>query len=268
MDKKDKRKGDFQHKIFKFIILVIVFVFILLIIGFIYIQIFPGTKEENLIKKYEYLKKQDYIFYGTSSFGFRLDVQECNLDKFLVKHISENVPCVIRYDKERNNQYGEFINKILSLKTYTTQEIGLLYFAEPYMNFLEMKNQTSIADYSHPSADNIARFFISVNPEKHFYISPITEFKSMKAFKNETYKEFNTLYSKIDLSTIKQSILHFVAKLNKGDLIYIPSFFFTQIIEGNEGLISYEYSDTTKVHQTMLKALFDDDKTKIFDYPN
>ena len=62
MNHEEKRKGEFQHKLFKFAVLIIVFVFFCLIVGFIYVEFFgsANTDTTNAIfeinnERYNYL---------------------------------------------------------------------------------------------------------------------------------------------------------------------------------------------------------------------
>ena len=91
-----------------------------------------------------------------------------------------------------------------------------------------------------------------------FSLSPLSQFKKLDAFKNETYKEFNSFFSNKDIFNYNlDDLINFKIELNKGDLLYVPSYFFIQIQNVNKELLMYEYHDSNKMQDWIFKSLFD-----------
>ena len=110
---KDKKtKGEFQHRMFKLIILIVVFVFCGLIAGFIYMTITSKNSfkvidndyktEESIIKsnkKYHLMmQNQDRYNYNTIYKFNHTYLLTCDKNTFYKEHISFHFPCLYKYN--------------------------------------------------------------------------------------------------------------------------------------------------------------------------
>ena len=81
----------------------------------------------------------------------------------------------------------------------------------------------------------------------------------MNPYKNETYREYGVIYAKEDLFTLSNEIILFSVELKKGDMLYVPSYYFVEMKEKEyNDMILYEYSNNNKLMEIAFKALFDD----------
>jgi hypothetical protein len=85
-----RKKGSFQHKLFKVIILIIVAVFFLLIFSFLKIEFFRSKNVDYKFDlnsdKYNYLEKLDKYFYYSKD---NKKIDECDVEKFYGEHVSD-----------------------------------------------------------------------------------------------------------------------------------------------------------------------------------
>ena len=257
MKENDYSKGEFQHNIFKFIVLIMIGIFLCLILGFIYVTFFSSKKTDieiklSMLNNIDHLKMEKY----------NKTIPYCDIDLFYINQISKRIPCIYKYYNKSTEQYNLYIKTIENNlnEIISVDKIGFVYFLDKFMKFIQFKiinknnNQFSLL-----KAENTGKVFINMNNEKiNISLSPLSQFKKLDAFKNETYKEFNSFYSKKDISNNNiDNLISFTVELYKGDLLYVPSYFFIQIQNVNKDLLMYEYQDSNKMQDWIFKSLFD-----------
>ena len=259
------RNNDIQHKIFKFIILVIVLVFICLIVGFIYVEFIANeTKTDTSIlyeemyslsynnnKRYTYLETVDRKFYNELANSNNISL--CDVEHFYKKHVINSLPCVIRnYNKEEI----EFVNR--------------------YVKDITKKENKTIGNYTVAKVDNKGKMFVMKNNKENIeqneinvLLSPISEINNLGVKKDNAMTDnFHTIQAKQNINDNKlNSISKVNVKLYKGDLLYIPAYFYIQIINNenkkvsyNNEIIEFEFKETSILHDMLFKVLFDDHK--------
>ena len=270
----DKRKGEFEHKLFKFIILVIVFVFFCLILGFIYVQFFSTSNPSAITNyvfeinsnRYEFLNQLDRTYYQ----NINHNLPQCEINKFYTNHITQHLPCIIKYTNT-TNEHQLFIQNIFkAIESSNKSEISLVPFVNVFLKFLTLKIGGEIQNMQIPYSDSKSKFFVSKGENRKIIISPISQINQLKPTKNETYQDFNSLYSGIDLFSLnnESTIIKFEVTLENGDLLYVPEYFFIQskdAISQEDNLIVYEYSTSNKLLEITFKALFDEHIEQISD---
>lgn len=270
----DKRKGEFEHKLFKFIILVIVFVFFCLILGFIYVQFFSTSNPNEITNyvfeinsnRYEYLNQLDQTFYQ----NINHKLPQCEINYFYTKHISQHLPCIIKYTNT-TNEHQLFIQNIFKgIEANNKTEITLVPFVNVFLKFLTLKIGGEIQNMQIPYSDSKSKFFVSKGENRKIIISPISQINQLKPKKSATFQDFNSLYSGIDLFSInnESTVIKFEVTLENGDLLYVPEYFFIQskdAITPENNLILYEYNTSNKLLEITFKALFDEHIEQISD---
>ena len=257
MKENDYLKGEFQHNIFKFIILIMIGIFLCLILGFIYVTFFSPKKTDidiklSILNNIDHLKMEKY----------NKTIPYCDIDLFYINQISKRLPCIYKYDNKSTEQYNLYIKTIENNlnENFSVDKIGFVYFLDKYMKFIQFNIINKNNNYfSLLKAENTGKIFINMNNETiNFSLSPLSQFKKLNAFKNETYKEFNSFYSNKEIFNDNlDNLISFQVELNKGDLLYVPSYFFIQIQNVNKDLLMYEYQDSNKMQDWIFKALFD-----------
>jgi hypothetical protein len=288
MDENLKRKkGSFQHKLFKVVILLIVAVFFYLIYSFVKIEFFNSSSDSNYSlhinnEKYEYLEKLESNFIFSKNKDF---IDECDLDNFYSDNLYNHKPCIIKFNK-MTQIYLEKIENILienklqakpnNIKTNDNQinlqgvisKIGFLDFME-YMEFDNLYLRYAEPDKNLKSpivSDNIY-FFLQLEKSKEFRLSPITQIRKFSPIKktsgNKFYK-FNPIEISDDLFSLSNgevsNLIILKAKLEKGDILFVPSYFFIQMkeIEERDITLKYEFKSYSRLLDTLFKVLFDD----------
>lgn len=267
---KEKRKGQFQHKIFKFIILLIVIAFLCLIFSFIYIEFFGSrgsnsklsaiSYEKNILR-YDYLHQNDLKFY--SNYNKRIPL--CDTDRFYYSHISKALPCIVKYEtaNEEHKQYIIKAKELYKKNNVSSNTLGLLPLVTKYLEYSEMTifnayNELKKGVY----ADDKAKFYIQIDGDSNYHLAPISIINDISPVKNETYKQFNTIYSKVDLSN-KDTVMVMKGDLNEGDMVYVPSYFFIQcnwVSKSEFSLLRFEYNSVPRHLNNLFTVLFDDNQ--------
>ena len=271
---KDVNKGEFQHKLFKIIILIILFVFLILIVKFFYITFFPSNKNiiiplnnlEKLLKlhsnKINKLNSNDENFFKQLNNNFLY----CNLDNFVIENINKNLPCIININNSNIN-YKNFIEKLNNnIKNNNFNNIEKFFLFEDYFNLIDYKYyNNSIENYlKFPILEGFSKIFINFDDnEKHFIISPISQILKLKVFRNETNKNFNSIYSNNNFynetKNEKNNLIFIKFKIKKGELLFIPSYYFIQTNTTLNNVIEYNYDDNNIILDLSFKTLFDDE---------
>ena len=280
----DKTKGEFQHRMFKLVILIIVFIFCSLIAGFIYITITSTSSkktlkiidnnyetEESILqsneKYYTSLKSQDLSFYNLINKLNKTELLICNINKFYIKHISSHTPCLYNYSPLDNISILDSIknNKFINSNSGTKY----IDFIDKFMKLLSIeyynKNNGNEDYFKNPRLDNVGRVIINNSNQKvHIFISPISQIEYFNSFQNKSNSDIinfylrNNIDDKIQDKSGKEekTIIYYEFDLNQADFIYIPSYYFIQIKESVENLISYEYQDITMFNDMVFKILY------------
>ena len=275
---KDVNKGEFQHKLFKIIIIIIIFVFFILIYKFFYITFFSSNNNNNIpLNNFEKLLKlhsnkinnlnsNDEKFFKQYNNNFLY----CNLDNFVIENINKNLPCIININNSDFN-YKNFIENLLNnnIKNNNFNNIEKFFLFEDYFNFIDFKyynnSNVDIENYLKlPILEGFSKIFINFdNNEKHFIISPISQILKLKVYKNEISKNFNSIYCSNnfynDTKNGENKIIKIQAKINKGELLYIPSYYFVQTNTSLNNVIEYNYNDNNQILDLAFKTLFDDE---------
>lgn len=262
MNHDNKRKGEFQHKLFKFAVLVIVFIFFCLILGFIYVEFFGSSSSDatNAIfeinsERFNYLNTIDQSFYQQNN----IQMEQCNISHFYTEHISDNIPCFISYDKATED-YKTYIESVKNNRN-NKEKLSLIDFVNYLLKFIQIKIGGEINDLSIATSDSRNKFYINLseNEKKTFKFAPISQINMLEPYKNEIYKEYEMLYAKKDLFKMGNEIISYEVKLNNGDLLYVPSYYFVELKEKEyDDMILYEYNNNNKLMEIAFKALFDD----------
>jgi hypothetical protein len=288
MDENFKRKkGSFQHKLFKVVILVIVAVFFYLIYSFVKIEFFKSTSDNDYSmqinnEKYEYLEKLESNFIYSKN---KENLDECDLDNFYSDNLNNHKPCIVKYNTS-TEAYLYKIESVLienklktkpnNIKTSDNQinlqgvvnKIGFLDF----MEYLEYENL--YLRYAQPEKEitkAIAKdnnyFFLQLDKSKEFRLSPITQIRKFSIIKKDSgnkYYKFNQIEISDDLFSLSNSqnenMIILKAKLEKGDMLFVPSYFFIQMRELEEGDITlkFEFKPYSRLLDTLFKVLYDD----------
>ena len=249
-NKKDISKGEFQHKMFKLVILIIAFIFCCLIGGFIYITISSSSPrvstkilnnkfstEESILESNEKyykiisnLDKDNYALLNNN-----LTKKSLN-ENFYKTYIYRHIPCMSNNDLNNlADKYLKFLSSELYIKNNNNEE----YFKTPRMN-------------------NIGRICINKSEKSvQILLSPISQIKYFNTYQKKSNSEIINLYLKENLDE-KINIIYYEFTLNKSDYIYIPSFYFIQIKEPIENFMCKEYQDISLFNDMIFKILFDD----------
>lgn len=282
--KKENSKGEFQHRMFKLIILIIVFIFCGLIAGFIYITLTSSTSpkslkvkdpnyntEESIIKSnekyYKIINYQDLYNFKKIKQNNNTDKFNCDINNFYKNYISNHFPCVYRYNVTDNIYTLNNIKKKKTHMNLNSNELGTIDFIDKYMKllFIEFyhKNNNNDEFFKNPRLDNVGRVIINNSVQKvHIYISPISQIEYFNSYQNKSTSEIvnfylkNNIDDKIKDNSGEKDIIYYEFDLNEADLIYIPSYYFIQIKEPVDNLIIYEYQDISYFNDMIFKILY------------
>lgn len=282
--KKENSKGEFQHRMFKLIILIIVFIFCGLIAGFIYITLTSSISpkslkvkdpnyntEESIIKSNEKYRKMinnlDFYTFTAIKKNNNTDKFNCDINNFYKNYISNHFPCVYRYNVTDNIYILNNIKNKKDLTHLSTREIGTIDFIDKYMKllFIEFyhKNNNNNEFFKNPRLDNVARVIINNSVQKvHIYLSPISQIEYFNWYQNKSTSDIvnfylkNNIDDKIRDNSGEKDIIYYEFDLNEADLIYIPSYYFIQIKEPVDNLIIYEYQDISYFNDMFFKILY------------
>lgn len=288
-----KKKGNLQHKIFKFVILVIVSIFFYFIISFVRIQFFSNSNIDYKFSmntdKYTYLENIDKEYYSLHK-----DIQECNLQNFYMKHVAESLPCVVRgFDKE----YFEKIKKVLKgdrdedniapgedkiIKIEDAEgKFGLMDFTKT-MSFVDahLINQSKKSNdiVEKAGLTNKEIIILQIEGEREFMISPISQINKLQPHRagedenNISVDNFNPIFANENLfelyennekASFEDRVVIFKVNISEGDMLYIPAYFFKQtktvnVNDKDNRVINQEFMPSSRIISTMYKVLFDD----------
>ena len=283
-DYNEKAKGEFQHRMFKLVILIIVFIFCSLIAGFIYITITssPSKKalkiidnnyqtEESILKSnekyYSLLKSLDENFYNLINRMNKTQLLMCDKNNFYVRHISSHTPCIYKYNSSDDISILDNIkNNNFITSNFAPKNID---FIDKFMKLISIeyynKNNGNEEYFKNPRLDNIGRVIINNSNKKvHIFISPISQIEYFYSFQNKSSSDIINIYLKnnIDVNIKDKSvneekkIIYYGFNLNQADFLYIPSYYFIQIKESIENLVSYEYQDLSLFNDMVYKILY------------
>ena len=282
--KKENSKGEFQHRMFKLIILIIVFIFCGLIAGFIYITLTSSISpkslkvkdpnyntEESIIKSNEKYRKMinnlDFYTFTAIKKNNNTDKFNCDINNFYKNYISNHFPCVYRYNVTDKIYILNNIKNKKDLTHLSTREIGTIDFIDKYMKllFIEFyhKNNNNNEFFKNPRLDNVARVIINNSVQKvHIYLSPISQIEYFNWYQNKSTSDIvnfylkNNIDDKIRDNSGEKDIIYYEFDLDEADLIYIPSYYFIQIKEPVDNLIIYEYQDISYFNDMFFKILY------------
>ena len=248
-NKKDVSKGEFQHQMFKLVILVIAFIFCCLIGGFIYITLTSSSQknlitiiedqfstEESILKSNEqYYKKISNL--DNYNFNFLLNNTSsriCSYDNFYKTQVYYHVPCIANINITNIiNKYFEFISREIYNKENSNE------------NF-----------FKKPKSDNIGRLCINNSDKKiNVLISPISQIKFFNIEQKKNNEDFVNIYLKNNIDD-RKDVIYYDFHLNKFDSLYIPSYYFIQIKEEVNDMICYEYQDISSFNDMVFKILY------------
>lgn len=281
------KKGSLQHKIFKVIILVIVAVFFYLIYSFVKIEFFKRNSQSDYSlelnsEKFDYLEKLDRLFLYSKNKKY---VDDCNLEEFYTQNLVVHKPCVIK-KSESTDIYLKNINQILvenkldskpsNIKTVENSInlkglVGKIGFLE-FMEYLEYDNlylrfgSEINNNLSNSSATNKHLVLIQLDQAMEIRLSPITQIKKYNSHRNIidlNLLKFNSIEITDDLFSFDDKDSETIIlkiKLNKGDIIYIPPYFFVQEKHSKENDVSlrFEFKSNSRLLDTLFKVLYDD----------
>ena len=278
---KDKKtKGEFQHRMFKLIILIVVFVFCGLIAGFIYMTITSKNSfkvidndyktEESIIKsnkKYHLMmQNQDRYNYNTIYKFNQTYLLTCDKNTFYKEHISFHFPCLYKYNAS-DDIY--ILNNIMDKKDIyiSPNNIGSIDFIDKYMKLLSVefynKNNNNEEYFRNPRLDNLGRVIINNSNQKvHIYLLPISQIEYFNSYQNKSSSDIiyfflkNNIDDKVKDKNKEKEIIYYEFYLEEAGFIYVPSYYFLQIKEPVENLISYEYQDISQFNDMVFKILY------------
>ena len=278
---KDKKtKGEFQHRMFKLIILIVVFVFCGLIAGFIYMTITSKNSfkvidndyktEESIIKsnkKYHLMmQNQDRYNYNTIYKFNQTYLLTCDKNTFYKEHISFHFPCLYKYNAS-DDIY--ILNNIMDKKDIyiSPNNIGSIDFIDKYMKLLSVefynKNNNNEEYFRNPRLDNLGRVIINNSNQKvHIYLLPISQIEYFNSYQNKSSSDIiyfflkNNIDDRVKDKNNKKEIIYYEFYLEEAGFIYVPSYYFLQIKEPVENLISYEYQDISQFNDMVFKILY------------
>ena len=280
-DKNDIAKGEFQHRMFKLIIVIIAIVFCGMVGCFIYMALysssndtgFPNenyTSEEQIIqsnqKYYDIIINYDMKHY--LSYQSDKNIFKCDTQNFYKNQIVPHLPCIQKFDEKLD--YINVMNKIKIQKDknhLTQNDIGVIDFIDKYMKIIDIEvfNQYNNNDvyFKIPRLDNIGKIIINNSDKKvHIIISPISQIKNYNSIQNKSNSEFvnfylkNNIDDKIVMNSKQKNQIFYEFDLDNLDLIYVPSYYFIQIKEPVENLLIYEYYDISSFHDNVFKILY------------
>ena len=284
-NQKDISKGEFQHRMFKLVILIIVFIFCSLIAGFIYITITSSSSskktlkiidnnyqtEESILQSneqyYSLLKSLDENFYNLINKMNKTQLLMCDKNKFYIRHISSHTPCIYKYNSSDdipildNIKNNNFITSNFAPKNIDFIDKFMKLISIEYYN----KNNGNEEYFKNPRLDNIGRVIINNSNKKvHILISPISQIEYFNSFQNKSSSDIINIYLKNNIDVnIKdklvngeKKIIYYEFNLNQADFLYIPSYYFIQIKESIENLVSYEYQDISLFNDMVYKILY------------
>ena len=284
-DYNEKAKGEFQHRMFKLVILIIVFIFCSLIAGFIYITITSSSSskktlkiidnnyqtEESILQSneqyYSLLKSLDENFYNLINKMNKTQLLMCDKNKFYIRHISSHTPCIYKYNSSDDISILDNIkNNNFITSNFAPKNID---FIDKFMKLISIeyynKNNGNEEYFKNPRLDNIGRVIINNSNKKvHIFISPISQIEYFYSFQNKSSSDIINIYLKnnIDVNIKDKSvneekkIIYYEFNLNQADFLYIPSYYFIQIKESIENLVSYEYQDLSLFNDMVYKILY------------
>ena len=182
--KKDISKGEFQHRMFKLLILIIAFIFCCLIGGFIYITLTSNSPrntikiiedkfstEESILnsneKYYKIISNLDkhfsHLLLNNSS------TRVCSHDYFYKTQIYYHLPCITNINiTSLINKYLEYISKEIYNKENNNE------------NFFKM-----------PKLDNNGRFCINKSDKKiNILLAPVSQIKYFNSYQQKDNEDF------------------------------------------------------------------------------
>jgi hypothetical protein len=284
---KDISKGEFQHRMFKLVILIIVFVFCALIVGFIYITVTSKTRGDLKIiepnyttgksilksnEKYQTKISQMDLFNFNKFFNKYNDTKDyykCEATNFYKKNIYHHYPCIFN---STNKEEIKVLNNIKNKKDVSyleAKDIGVIDFIDKYLKLLTIdvynKNNNNENYFKTPKLDNVGRVIINNSIKKvHIYLSPISQINKFNSYQNRDSSDIMYIYLKNNIDDIlmdksgAKKVIYYEFTLNEGDFIYAPSYYFIQIKEPVENLIVYEYQDISPLNDMIFKILYNE----------
>ena len=250
MNKNISSKGEFQHQMFKLIILIIAFIFICFIGGFIYITLTSSTAkntikiieekfftEESILnsneKYYKIISNLDKYYYHYLS--NKSIIKNCSLDNFYKIQIYNHIPCFSNINITNIiNKYLEFISKTIYNKNNGNEEF-----------------------FKIPKLDNKGKLLINNSDKKiKILLAPISQIKYYNSYQKK-YGDYNVynIYLKNNIDDRKDTI-YYEFILDKLEYIYIPSYYFIQIKEAVDDLFCYEYRDISFFNDIVFQILY------------
>jgi hypothetical protein len=169
----------------------------------------------------------------------------------------------LRKDLERSNKK---LDDIDSSKSSTDASNDSLDISDSKSN-TSKENKVGIP----PILTNKDYIFLQLEGKTQFIMSPITQINRLSAYREHeetnNISKFNPILSGRDLFKIynkkddKSSIIIMSAILEKGDILYVPAYFFLSDDfpkEKGDQLLKFEFESNSRILNTMFKVLFDD----------
>jgi len=169
----------------------------------------------------------------------------------------------LRKDSERSNKKSEEIN-------YSNSSIDALNDSIDIPDSISNTSRYNRVGIP-PILNNKDYIFLQLEGKTQFIMSPITQINRLSAYREHeetnNISKFNPILSGRDLFKIykkkedKSSIIIMSAILEKGDILYVPAYFFLSDDfpkEKGDQLLKFEFESNSRILNTMFKVLFDD----------
>lgn len=278
-DKKFK-KSSIQHKIFKFIILIIILVFFILIISFLKIELFKTNDVNFNLQTYsdklKYLENIDKDFKYSKD---NINIDLCDVNRFYAENIVDSKPCIIK----DNFEYFMNIQKVVN---ENIRDLSKINFVDSHYNLQGLINKMGFLDFmkvlefekiflfslkdylinKRKGLSNKEIFFLSVEGELEFRLSPITQINKIIVKKNLENNKNSNIFKKILTDNLFEENMQAImlkCNLKKYEMLYIPSFFFFDMkeLKNNEEnmVLKFEFQNQSKILSSFYTILFDDE---------
>lgn len=134
-------------------------------------------------------------------------------------------------------------------------------------------NQATRKHQSKAACDNFEYFHFQIEGTTEIYLSHIFNINSLRPYRQEKTVDaknksiFREILSDSNLEKVKKenkSFQVYKAKLNKGDLLFIPSFYFRQVKSSGEvnANLNYKFKTHSRILNSVMMSLFDEKITE------
>jgi len=245
MSKKDITKGEFQHQIFKLLILLIAFIFICLICGFIYITL-TSSSSKNAIKLIDTQFTTEESILNSNEKYYKIIL---NLDKYNHHLLSNN-------SKARNCSNNNFYKiQIYNHIPCISNNNNIINIINKYLEFNSKENLNGDF-YKIPKLNKKSKLFINNSGKKiKILLTPISQIKYFNSYQKKDEGEINSIYLKNNIDE-RKDVIYYEFILDKSEYLFIPSYYFVQIKEKIDNLTCYEYLDISFFNNMVFKILY------------